>query len=471
MGRGGLFAGNGGSGMDAGQCLYVLAVAAIGVAAQEFFSGIARAPDVARLDQRVDAVRGHELRGAGRPHVRRRRAARAGAPWAVARRWPGARRRRGCAATAGCGGASGGRFAAVDTGGSGAAARRVRAHASAVTARTATKPASKANRPNRIDVVVCTTGRSASRAARSTMCEVSDRSRHASADRRRPPDSRRARPAWPPRPASRETRTRSRRRSSRPGTTRRLLSISSVSVRRKNAPISAIQFVAGRPMRVPQAARSAAMNSRCGSGIRRGEFTGPLRSSRSIRSSTARTKSRVVDPRHELPPAGDRPAQAAPRQAEQHVEDAAAVRAHHHRRAQRDLAGRGVAASRLRPLPRLGDVDAELPVRGHVGLVAADEAGRLVVGRVEAVGVDGRRAHLQPDARRPLGARDGLADHARRVDARAHHLREVGVRVAAVDAAAGEIDDDVGAVELARPRPDRAPVPGAPCARASPPRG
>src|SRR5436190_1988448 len=53
---------------------------------------------------------------------------------------------------------------------------------------------------------------------------------------------------------------------SRRGMTRRLFKISSVSVRWKNAAISNIHLVAGKPIRAPQAARSAAMNAAWGSG-------------------------------------------------------------------------------------------------------------------------------------------------------------------------------------------------------------
>ena len=49
--------------------------------------------------------------------------------------------------------------------------------------------------------------------------------------------------------------------SSRPGTTRRLLRISSVSVRMKKAPSSSIHFVAGSPTGTPTAARNARMKS------------------------------------------------------------------------------------------------------------------------------------------------------------------------------------------------------------------
>ena len=76
------------------------------------------------------------------------------------------------------------------------------------------------------------------------------------------------------------------------GTTRRLFSTSSVSVRRTNAPISAIHLLAGKPMGTPKAARNAAMNSPWGSGPGAAKLTAPSRSSRSSRNATARVKSR-----------------------------------------------------------------------------------------------------------------------------------------------------------------------------------
>src|SRR5947199_8380052 len=56
-----------------------------------------------------------------------------------------------------------------------------------------------------------------------------------------------------------------------PGTTRRLLRTSSVSVRMKNAPISSIQFVGAIPKGTRSASRIARMNSVYGSGF--GEAT------------------------------------------------------------------------------------------------------------------------------------------------------------------------------------------------------
>lgn len=65
--------------------------------------------------------------------------------------------------------------------------------------------------------------------------------------------------------------------------TRRLLSTSSVSVRRKNVPISSIHFVAGSPMRAPHASRRAFMKSRFGSGFGDAILTTPSIASLEIR--------------------------------------------------------------------------------------------------------------------------------------------------------------------------------------------
>src|SRR5262245_30428046 len=48
--------------------------------------------------------------------------------------------------------------------------------------------------------------------------------------------------------------------------------------------------------------------------------------------------------------------------------------------------------------------------------MAADQAARLVVRRVNAVSVDRRGAGLQPDARRPASLRDAMAAPTARVD-------------------------------------------------------
>src|SRR5258707_1129956 len=78
---------------------------------------------------------------------------------------------------------------------------------------------------------------------------------------------------------------------SRLGTTRLLFRISSVSVRKKNAPTSSIHSVAGRATQVPHASRSPFMNSAFVRGFGDATFTTPLICSFAIRNSTALTKS------------------------------------------------------------------------------------------------------------------------------------------------------------------------------------
>ena len=216
---------------------------------------------------------------------------------------------------------------------------------------------------------------------------------------------------------------------------------------------------AGRPMRVPQASRSTRMNAALGSGSGAETLTGPATSSCAISQRMARVKSSWCTHDTYCRPSPDVPPRPASHERQQRVEHAAAIRAHRHRRAQRDLArprrGRGVE----RALPRRRHLDAEPPRVRHVRLAAADRA-VLVVRRPERVGVDRRRAGLDPHRRRPRRLRDGLADDPRRADPRVEHRGAVGRRVAAVDAAAGQVDHDVGAVELGRPGAQRLAVPG-----------
>ena len=163
------------------------------------------------------------------------------------------------------------------------------------------------------------------------------------------------------------------RSSSRPGTTRRLFRTSSVSVRRKNAPISSIHRVAGRPTRAPQASRSARMNSALGSGFGAARLTGAVEVVVLDQPADRADEVLVVDPRDVLPAVAARAAEAAAHQAEQHVEDAAAVRAHHHRRAQQRpcacAASRGLARARSHAV---ATSMLKRQVSGHAGLGAAE---------------------------------------------------------------------------------------------------
>jgi hypothetical protein len=167
----------------------------------------------------------------------------------------------------------------------------------------------------------------------------------------------------------------------------------------------------------------------------------------------------VVDPRHVLSPIARAAAEAEAGEGGERGEDAAAVGAHHHRGAQQHQPRRRRRVLVGGVLPRPRDVDAESPRVGHAGLVPAEDAGPLVVRRVEPVGVDRRGAHLQPHARWPRRRRHRRAHRPRGVDARLHDLAPMLRRVAAVHAAPGEVDHRLGALQLGGPRTDGAPVP------------
>ena len=72
-----------------------------------------------------------------------------------------------------------------------------------------------------------------------------------------------------------------------PGTTRWLLMMSPVSVRRKSAPSSSIHSVAGKPKGTPHNSLKRRIISAFGSGFGAAKFTGPLNASCAITHSTA----------------------------------------------------------------------------------------------------------------------------------------------------------------------------------------
>src|SRR5438067_1963017 len=73
--------------------------------------------------------------------------------------------------------------------------------------------------------------------------------------------------------------------------------------------------------------------------------------------------------------------------------------------------------------------------------------------------IDGGRACIQPQLGRTCCAGNGLADDARRLDPRFHNLAPVGLRLAAVDAASGKIDDHVRFADLLSPSSERTTIP------------
>src|SRR5688572_10577246 len=81
------------------------------------------------------------------------------------------------------------------------------------------------------------------------------------------------------------------------------------------------------------------------------------------------------------------------------------------------------------------------------------------------MGVDRRRARLQPDPRRLRCPGDGFPYDSRRTNTRFENHGPAPGRVAAVDAAPGQVDDDVTPIDLACPRAERFAIPGDGAAR------
>jgi hypothetical protein len=92
------------------------------------------------------------------------------------------------------------------------------------------------------------------------------------------------------------------------------------------------------------------------------------------------------------------------------------------------------------------------PGPGRARFLAAEDAVGFVVRGVVTMRVDRRRRRLQPDPRWALRPRRSVAEHLRRCQPRLENLASIGLRVAAVDAAAGKIEEHVSAIQLRRPR-------------------
>ena len=92
--------------------------------------------------------------------------------------------------------------------------------------------------------------------------------------------------------------------------------------------------------------------------------------------------------------------------------------------------------------------------------VAAENARVLVVRTVVSMRIDRGGARLQPHAWLAGRRRDRLSNDPRRQHARLQDLLSIRSGVAAVDAAAGQIDHDIAAVDLALPIAEGRAIPG-----------
>src|SRR5258708_32051817 len=158
-----------------------------------------------------------------------------------------------------------------------------------------------------------------------------------------------------------------------------------------------------------------------------------------------------VDPGDELIAGAIGAAEAVADEREEDIEDSAGVGAEGHGAAQGDLAGARSGGGEEGFFPGFGDLDGEVPGVGYAGFVATEFAGGFVHGAVEGVAIDGGGAGVEPDGGRVIEPGYDLVEELRGEDTRVEDGAAVGGMVAAVDAAAGEIDADVGVFEFVDP--------------------
>ncbi len=166
-----------------------------------------------------------------------------------------------------------------------------------------------------------------------------------------------------------------------------------------------------------------------------------------------------MNPGDELAAVALFPAEAASDQVGEDREGIAGYGAEGDRGAQSDFAGARSGCGEEGGLPVFGDANGEVPGIGCAGFVATQFACGFVHGAVEGVAVDGGGGGVEPEAGRLGQVGDDLVEQARCADAGVVDGFSVGGGVAAVDAASGEIDADVGAFEVLGPVADVESIP------------
>ena len=166
-----------------------------------------------------------------------------------------------------------------------------------------------------------------------------------------------------------------------------------------------------------------------------------------------------VDPGDELISGQGGAAEAVADEREEDVEDSAGVGAEGHGAAESDLASARSRGGEEGFFPGFGDLDGEVPRVGCAGFIAAEFARGLVHGAVERVAIDGCGAGVEPDGRRVIEPGDDFVEDFCGLDAGVEDDAAVGGVVAAVDAAAGEVDADVAVLELGGPWARRSTIP------------
>ena len=110
-------------------------------------------------------------------------------------------------------------------------------------------------------------------------------------------------------------------------------------------------------------------------------------------------------------------------------------------------------------LPRSRHLDAEAPGIRRIWFRPADDAGGFIVRRVISMGVNRRRACLEPNARGRPRLRNRIADHLRRLQTRLRDDSAIRGSVATVHTLACQIDNRIGRLKFLRPLAERFAIP------------
>lgn len=192
-----------------------------------------------------------------------------------------------------------------------------------------------------------------------------------------------------------------------------------------------------------------------GERVGRGKVDGPFKIFAGNQEFDGAGEVGVVDPGDELVARAGGASESEANEGEEDVEDAAGVGAEGHGTAEGDAAGVGELVFEEGRLPVFGHFDGEVPGVGCAGFVAAEFAakfaGEVVLGTVQGVAVDGGGGGVHPDFGRMFEFLQDMAEQAGGEDAGVVNLATVFDVVAAVDAAASEVEEEVGLVQVLGP--------------------
>src|SRR5258708_3803320 len=170
-------------------------------------------------------------------------------------------------------------------------------------------------------------------------------------------------------------------------------------------------------------------------------------------------KVRIMNPRYKLRSRPSLSSQARAHQVEQHIEWPTPARAHDDGAPQSDLSRVRSGRCKKYLLPTPGYVDAEIPGIRCSKFVTAEFAGRFVHRTVQGMAVNRCCAGVHPELWRMHGLSNSLAHHTGGLHSGFFDLPAIGCTVAAIHAAAREIDDHISVVDCLGPLSQFAAVP------------